>query len=161
AQWQSVAEGLQDGYSAGGMTSRGSSVIGPIAEKVARKIADLRSMGWSSHVSPEGRGDDGTLSATDANTIAPLRGRRTQQSVTATTAYWPVPSAMLEQLDRLLVIDGCSAWSERVEQLCIELCQTSPGDLRPAAGILQQLRALAYEAETLDRSLGSVTATAD
>jgi len=123
--------------------SAASSAIGPWAESVAEKIADLRHFELFQHL--------------------PQAGAVNSQSRANATAsvYWPAPKSLMAQLEHLGQTGDCSAWAIQVEQLCVALCQTSPGDSQQAAGIVQQLEILARQADKLDGAFKSASTAAE
>ena len=49
------------------------------------------------------------------------------------SSYWPVPTALMAQLNRLSADPDCKNWVDNVKALCLEVCRTSPTDLQRAA----------------------------
>ena len=69
------------------------------------------------------------------------------------STYWPVPNALLVQLDQLSAEPECKNWVENVKVLCLEVCRTSPTEPQRAAPSLRQLQSLAEVADTLAGTL--------
>ncbi len=137
-----------------------SDIIGPIAETVAKKIADFRrfnALKNSTEQAPETVGNNA-----NSNAQKPQQWTEQQRANAITSSYWPAPKSLFNQLDRLASQDDdCRGWVEQVEDLCLKLCQTSPGDPNQAVKIVQQLETLEQQVGTLDHTLKSDKAAAD
>ncbi len=66
-----------------------------------------------------------------------------------TAVDWPLPSALLTQLDRLAQFSTCVSWADKTEVLCRDLCQLTSSDARQTAELIRQLQIQADLAETL------------
>ncbi len=136
-----------------------TDIIGPIAETVAKKIADFRQFNALKNSVEQGVGvasDNGSVGVQK-----PQQWTEQQRADTVASSYWPAPKSLLNQLDRLAEHDECRGWVEQVEDLCLKLCQTSPGDPSQAVKIVQQLELLEQQAGTLDHTLKDDKAAGD
>jgi hypothetical protein len=161
--------------SAVAVNTSASSLISPWAETVAEKIADLRHFGMFQHLGQQNSQANNNTSNTSQNgtagDAASTYGNPNQQQLGSlsseqrtealASAYWPAPKSLLAQVGHLSHDENCSAWATQVQQLCLALCQTSPGDPQQASQIVQQLQTLAQQAETLGMALKSPTAAAE
>lgn len=77
------------------------------------------------------------------------------------SGYWPAPRRLFEQLDRLSPHPECHHWAVDVEQACIELCRTPPGESQHAAAIIGKLRQLANDGKSLADAIRSSLALGD
>jgi hypothetical protein len=136
-----------------------SDIIGPIAETVAKKIADFRQFNASRNSVEQGAEVAAENRSTDVQ--KPQQWTEQQRTSVLASSYWPAPKSLLNQLDRLAEHDECRGWVEQVEDLCLKLCQTSPGDPSQAVKIVQQLELLEQQAGTLDHTLKGDKAAGD
>ncbi len=77
----------------------------------------------------------------------------TQPTEAVGSSYWPVPTALMAQLNRLSADPDCKNWVDNVKALCLEVCRTSPTDLQRAAPLIRQLQSLAEVGDTLAGTL--------
>ena len=68
---------------------------------------------------------------------------------------WPMPNALLAQLNRLSAEGECKNWVDNVKALCLEVCRTPPTEPQRAAPFIRQLQSLADVADTLAGTLKS------
>jgi hypothetical protein len=122
----------------------GASLIEPLRETVAKKIADLRRFG-DNFTPQQIIGSSAASDDSQAGENNPSAG------IPTSAANWPLPSGLLTQLDRLAQQPQCGDWAIEVGNLCLDLCQTAPGDSQTA--VLTRLQTLAAQAETMDSGL--------
>jgi len=154
-QWVS---GGQQTVAADG-AERASELIGPIAETVAKKIADFRRFG-ALRYSPQQDSNNSAGSGTE-RVEQPRQSTEQQKADAIASSYWPAPQSLMTQLDHLAENSECRGWVQQVEDLCLKLCQTSAGDSAQGANIVQQLESLEQQAGTLDHMLTSAKAAAE
>ena len=157
--WQSTSEVAKHDHWTGqqladDMNGPSANFIAPLAETVAKKIADFRRF-RAMHSAAENDANGSEANGTNGSDLQDqLRILTAEQKSNAiASAYWPVPNSLLAQLNKLAQDNECQAWAQRVENLCLELCQSSPGDLKGSEAIVQQLESLEQEAGTLDHTL--------
>lgn len=148
--WQSANETANHDHWTGqqladDLNGSSSNFIAPLAETVAKKIADFRRFRAMQS------GADGSNGGDLQEPFRPWTAE--QKSSAIASAYWPVPNSLLAQLNKLAADSECQPWAQRVENLCLQLCQASPGDLKQSEAIVQQLESLEQEAGTLDHTL--------
>ncbi|HEY2826352.1 MAG TPA: hypothetical protein VGJ04_02035 [Pirellulales bacterium] len=136
-----------------------SALIAPIAETVAKKIADFRRFGALQNSRMLSGGESNSNGVNDQQPVS--QWNEQQKTETANSAYWPTPSSLIAQLDRLAENDECRGWAQQVQELCTKLCQSSPANPQQAAAIVQQLETLEQQAGTLDHTLKSDKAAAE
>jgi hypothetical protein len=163
---------------------------GPIAEVVAKRIADLRRFAnpqelLSKVKPPADRAIEfpptnfaanpfpatrNWLSPTTSQAPAfrfPLESPRSSVALDshATTlaelTRRPMPTKLIAQLNWLAQFDECNAWAVQVQTLCSELCRLSLDDVQRSNEILNQLKPLVETAGTLAATISSPQAAAE
>ncbi len=77
------------------------------------------------------------------------RSNGSSSLASAVTTHWALPHSLLDQLNSVSQIPGCTGWANRTESLCRDLSRLSADDGAKATEIIGQLRLQADQAAKL------------